>query len=229
MVWRVAAAGSNSGYSEQVRGQGDSTNVDFVQKIRGASSKAEHGMQFLWSTTDDLSLKKAGNNGLDDEPLRSSGPVQPDQNDPAKYVYVEQTLQPTSYASWEELMQAHQTYLVAEPLLHQFQFYGSCSVNFTTYEHCKFKLSELDLAVAGVMRCVGAAVGRIAEGKTPKVLFAWGNRSFRSSCNLTSTHIVATTISQKARERDYLVLPAPSSPIAQPPPSASVPGLQTDA
>ncbi|KAF9562528.1 hypothetical protein EC968_005226 [Mortierella alpina] len=57
------------------------------------------------------------------------------------------------------------------------------------------------------MRLVGAAVARIPEGKIPKVLFAWSNGTFRSGCNLTSTHMtLQQRLVQKARERRYLVL-----------------------
>lgn len=77
--------------------------------------------------------------------------------------------------------------LSAEPLLHE--FYGSHILKFTSYEHRKAKLSEIDLAVADVMRLVEAAVSRIPVGKNPTVLFAWGNGTFRSGYNLTSQHM----------------------------------------
>ena len=100
---------------------------------------------------------------------------------------IERTLQSTSYETWDKMVEAHRTYLSAEPLLHE--FYGSHTIKFANYEHRKAKLSEMDLAVAGVMRLVEEAISRIPEGKTPTVLFAWGNGSFRSGYNLTSQHM----------------------------------------
>ncbi|OAQ33755.1 hypothetical protein K457DRAFT_152617 [Linnemannia elongata AG-77] len=103
------------------------------------------------------------------------------------------------------MVEAHQKYLSAEPLLHE--FYGSHILKFANYEHRKAKLSEMDLAVAGVMRLVEAAVSRIPEGKNPTVLFAWGNGTFHSGYNLTSQHMtLQRRLAQKAREKGYLVL-----------------------
>ncbi|KAF9324425.1 hypothetical protein BG006_000542 [Podila minutissima] len=100
---------------------------------------------------------------------------------------IEGTLQPTSYETWDKMVEAHRKYLSAEPLLHE--FYGLHTVKFTNYEHCKAKLLEMDLAVAGVMRLVEAAVSRIRKGKTPTILFAWGNGSFHSGYNLSLQHM----------------------------------------
>ncbi|KAG0350180.1 hypothetical protein BGX24_008219 [Mortierella sp. AD032] len=97
---------------------------------------------------------------------------------------IERTLQTISYETWDQMVKAHQKYLSAEPLLHA--FYGSHTVKFARYERRKAKLSEMDLAVAGVMRLVVVAVSRIPEGKIPIVLLAWGNGCFRSGYNLAS-------------------------------------------
>ncbi|KAK3814737.1 MAG: hypothetical protein J3R72DRAFT_503691 [Linnemannia gamsii] len=100
---------------------------------------------------------------------------------------IERTLQTTSYETWGQMVKAHQKYLSAEPLLHA--FYESHTVKFAKYEHRKAKLSEMDLAVTGGVRLVEVAVSRIPEGKTPTVLFAWGNGCFRSGYNLASQHM----------------------------------------
>ncbi|KAF9941742.1 hypothetical protein BGZ67_004080 [Mortierella alpina] len=50
-MWRVAAIVSNNDYSEHVRGQGFSTNVDVVQKIRGAAKKSEEAILANYCST----------------------------------------------------------------------------------------------------------------------------------------------------------------------------------
>ncbi|KAG0316045.1 hypothetical protein BGZ97_007518 [Linnemannia gamsii] len=103
------------------------------------------------------------------------------------------------------MVEAHRKYLSTEPLLHE--FYGSHTVKFANYEHRKANLSEMDLAVAGVIGLVEAAASRVLKGKTPIVLFMWGNGSFRSGYNLTSRHMTLhRRVTQKVRERGYLVL-----------------------
>jgi hypothetical protein len=113
---------------------------------------------------------------------------------------IERTLQQTSYETWDTIVKSQRSYMSAEPLLHE--FYGSPTVKFAKYEHRKAKLSELDLAVAGVIRLVEAAVSRIPKDKTPTVLFAWGNGSFRSGCNLASQHMtLQRRLAQKVIEQ----------------------------
>jgi hypothetical protein len=75
---------------------------------------------------------------------------------------IEGTLQPTSYETLDKMVEAHRKYLSTEPLL--YEFYGSHTVKFANYEHRKANLSEMDLAVAGVIGLVEAAASRVLKG-----------------------------------------------------------------
>ncbi|GJJ75446.1 hypothetical protein EMPS_07804 [Entomortierella parvispora] len=98
---------------------------------------------------------------------------------------LQNALRPTSYDSWDSLVAAHQRYFELEPILHG--FHSSPDRKKAAHQHRMAKLSEMDLAVAGVLRMVDEALEGIPV-KERKVFFALGNGTFRTGLNLTSLH-----------------------------------------
>ena len=80
---------------------------------------------------------------------------------------------------------AHKKYYELEPLIHG--IYASRDWKEAVHEHRMAKISEMDLAVAGVLRMIDQACEGVPVDQR-KVLFALGNGTFRSGFNLSSVH-----------------------------------------
>lgn len=116
---------------------------------------------------------------------------------------LENALPSTKYESWDEVVSGHQQFLELQPTIHG--FYSSSEWKRAAYQHRTAKLSELDLAVDGVLRMVDEKL----EG-TPvherKVLFALGNGTFRTGFNMASKHTTfLRRLLQKVRQSCCLV------------------------
>ncbi|KAK3846473.1 MAG: hypothetical protein J3R72DRAFT_486735 [Linnemannia gamsii] len=98
---------------------------------------------------------------------------------------LENALYSTKYDSEDALKSAQQKYIELEPIIHG--FYSSSDWKKAAYQHRMAKMSEMDMAVAGVMRMVDEELEGVAV-KGRKVLFAIGNGTFKSGLNLTSVH-----------------------------------------
>lgn len=98
---------------------------------------------------------------------------------------LQNALPPTAYESWDSLVFAHKRYLELEPIIHG--FYASSEWKRAAHQHKMAKLSEMDLAVAGVLRMVDEALEEIPVNDR-RVFFALGNGKFRTGLNLTSLH-----------------------------------------
>jgi hypothetical protein len=98
---------------------------------------------------------------------------------------LENSLPSRDYDSLDALTAAHKRYYELEPLIHG--IYASRDWKEAVHEHRMAKMSEMDLAVAGVLRMVDAACEGVPVDQR-KVLFALGNGTFRSGFNLSSVH-----------------------------------------
>lgn len=110
---------------------------------------------------------------------------------------LENALHPAKYGSWNDLASAHKQYFELEPIIHG--FYSSAEWKRATHQHRMAKLSEQDLAVAGVLKMIDAALEGVPM-RQRKVFFALGNGMFRTGLNLTSMHTTfLRRLLQKAR------------------------------
>ncbi|KAF9082447.1 hypothetical protein BGX23_012457 [Mortierella sp. AD031] len=98
---------------------------------------------------------------------------------------LENALHSTTYEAWDAVVSAQRQYVELEPILHG--FYSSSDWKEAAYRYRMAKLSEMDMAVAGVLRLVDEALEGIPV-KERRVLFADGNGTFKSGLNLTSVH-----------------------------------------
>ena len=98
---------------------------------------------------------------------------------------LESTLYSTKYNTMNTLVSAHRQYFDLEPIIHG--FYSSSDWKKAAYQYRIAKLSEMDLAVAGVLRLVDEALKSTPIARR-QVLFAVGNGTFRTGFNLTSVH-----------------------------------------
>jgi len=113
----------------------------------------------------------------------------PDMNKPTTLPSVhelENSLPSTDYNdSWDLLKAAHKKYYEVEPLIHG--IYASSDWKEAVHQQRMAKMSEMDLAVAGVLRMVDGVYQGIPVDQR-NVLFALGNGAFRSGFNLSSVH-----------------------------------------
>ncbi|KAG9073275.1 hypothetical protein KI688_001067 [Linnemannia hyalina] len=98
---------------------------------------------------------------------------------------LENALHSTKYDSEDALKSAQRQYFELEPIIHG--FYSSSDWKKAVYQHRMAELSEMDMAVAGVLRLVKEALKSNPMGGR-RVLFALGNATFRTGFNLTSVH-----------------------------------------